>query len=83
MPDKSKDERMNRTIKEATVKRCHCDDHQQLRTHLANSIAAYNYGRRLKTLRGLTPFEAICKAWTVEPERFRLDPLPQMPGPNI
>ena len=76
-------ERMNRTIKDATVRRYHYDDHEQLRAHLADFIAAYNYGRRLKTLRGLTPFEAICKAWTAEPGRFRLSPLHQMPGPNI
>ncbi len=41
-------ERMNRTIKDATVKRFHCDSHDQLRTHLAHFIAAYNFGRRLK-----------------------------------
>ena len=40
-------------------------------------------GRRLKTLRGLTPYEAICKAWSTEPSRFRSNPLHQMPGPNI
>ncbi len=48
-------ERMNRTIKEATVKRFHYDDHNQLRQHLADFISAYNFGRRLKTLKGLIP----------------------------
>jgi len=48
-------ERMNRTIKDATVKRYHYDDHAQLEQHLADFIAAYNFGRRLKTLKGLTP----------------------------
>lgn len=43
-------ERMNRTIKDATVKRYHYDSHDQLRTHLADFIAAYNFARRLKTL---------------------------------
>lgn len=57
-------ERMNRTIKEATVKRYHYETHDQLRQHLTNFLAAYNFARRLKTLRGLTPYEAICKAWT-------------------
>ena len=75
-------ERMNRTIKEATVKRFHYDDHNQLRQHLADFISAYNFGRRLKTLRGLTPYEFICKCWTQEPERFTLDPIHQMPGLN-
>jgi transposase InsO family protein len=75
-------ERMNRTIKEATVQRFHYDDHQQLETHLADFVAAYNFGRRLKTLKGLTPYEFICKIWTIEPNRFRLDPIHQMPGLN-
>jgi transposase InsO family protein len=48
-------ERMNRTIREATVKRYHYDSHRQLQNHLADFINAYNYGRRLKTLKGLTP----------------------------
>ena len=75
-------ERMNRTIKEATVKRYHYDSHQQLEAHLHDFINAYNYGRRLKTLKGLTPFEYICKIWTINPERFTLDPTHQSPGLN-
>jgi transposase-like protein len=75
-------ERMNRTIKEATVKRFHYDDHDQLRRHLADFVLAYNFGRRLKTLKGLTPYEHICKCWTNEPERFTLNPIHQMPGLN-
>jgi transposase InsO family protein len=75
-------ERMNRTIKDATVKRFHYATHDQLRQHLADFVAAYNFGRRLKTLRGLTPYEFICQCWTKEPGRFTLNPLHQMPGPN-
>jgi transposase InsO family protein len=76
-------ERMNRTIKEATVKRFHYDDHNQLRRHLADFVSAYNFARRLKTLKGLTPYEFICKRWTSEPNRFIINPLQQMPGLNI
>jgi transposase InsO family protein len=76
-------ERMNRTIKDATVKRFHYVSYDQLRQHLTDFVAAYNFGRRLKTLRGLTPYEFICKRWTAEPERFTLNPLHQMPGLNI
>jgi hypothetical protein len=50
--------------------------------HLTDFISAYNYGRRLKTLKGLTPYEIIAKMWTKEPERFRLNPIHQMPGLN-
>jgi transposase InsO family protein len=76
-------ERMNRTIKDATVKRYHYDDHAQLRRHLSDFIDAYNFSRRPKTLKGLTPYEFICKCWTSEPERFKLNPLQKLPGLNI
>jgi transposase InsO family protein len=76
-------ERMNRTIKDATVKRFHYGSHEQLREHLTDFVIAYNFGRRLKTLRGLTPYEFVCQCWTKEPERFTLNPLHQMPGLNI
>jgi transposase InsO family protein len=75
-------ERMNRTIKEATVQRYHYDSHTQLEQHLNDFVEAYNFGRRLKTLKGLTPYEFICKTWTSQPERFTLNPLQQMPGLN-
>jgi transposase InsO family protein len=75
-------ERMNRTIKDATVKRFYYEDHDQLRRHLADFVAAYDFGRRLKTLKGLTPYEFICKISTAQPERFTVNPLQQMPGLN-
>ena len=74
-------ERMNRTIKDATVKRYHYDTHEQLRAHLQLFVDAYNHARRLKTLRGLTPYEQVLKVWTKEPERFRLNPSHHIPGP--
>jgi transposase InsO family protein len=76
-------ERMNRTIKDATVKRYHYDSHDQFSRHLADFVSAYNFGRRLKTLKGLTPYEFICKRWTIEPGRFKLDPIHQFSGLNI
>ena len=57
-------ERMNRTIKEATVKRYHYDSHAQLRRHIADFLDAYTFACRLKTLSGRTPYEYICKIWT-------------------
>lgn len=73
---------MNRTIKDATVKRSHDDDHSQLRTHLADFRAACNLARRLKTLGGLTPYEYICKIWISEADRFILNPIHQRQKPN-
>jgi len=67
-------ERMNRTIKDATVKRYHYGSHAQLKQHLQTFLMAYNFARRLKTLRGLTPYEYICSIWTKQPKRFNLNP---------
>lgn len=49
-------------IKDATVKRYHYVSRDELHHHLQLSVEAYNYSRRLKPLRGLTPYEAICQA---------------------
>ncbi len=73
---------MNRIIKEATVQRYHYDNHDQLRTHLTDFLTAYNFAKRLKTLRGLTIYEFICKCWQKEPDSFIFNPTHQMPGLN-
>lgn len=64
---------MNRTLKDATVNR-YCDSHQQLREHLATFLLAYNFAKRLKTLRGLTPYEFICQQYQQYPDRFHHEP---------
>ena len=73
---------MNRSLKEATVRRYHYDSHRQLEHHLAAFLDAYNFAKRLKTLRGLTPYEAICKAWADEPDCFKYDPTHLTSGLN-
>ena len=75
-------ERMNRTLKEATVRRYHYETHGKLRAHLKTFLDAYNFAKRLKTLRGRTVFEFITEKWTSEPQRFRLHPNHLMPKPN-
>lgn len=47
---------MNRSIKDATVKRYHYDNHAQLCVHLANFVDAYNFVRGREILPGLTPY---------------------------
>lgn len=68
--------------KNGQVERFRYDDRSPLRRHLQGFINACNVGRRLKTLRGLTPCEFLCKRWTSEPELFIIDPTRQMPGLN-
>jgi hypothetical protein len=41
---------MNRTIKDATVKRFYYESHDQLKQHHADFDAAYSIARRLKSL---------------------------------
>jgi len=55
-------ERTNRTLKEATVRRYYCENHDQLRTHLAAFVDAHNLPERDKSLNVLTPFEHIGNA---------------------
>lgn len=68
-------ERMNRTLKEATVYRYYYDTHQQLREHLQTFLMAYNLAKRLKTLAGLTPYEYVCQQWQRQPELFLNNPF--------
>ena len=75
-------ERMNRTIKDATTKRYHYDDHDQLEAHLDLFLDAYNHARRLKTLKGLTPAQFIWKEWQSRPELFHEEPCHLMAGLN-
>lgn len=76
-------ERMNRTIKDATVKRYHYENHDQLRKHLGDFVAAYNFARRLKTRRGLTPLRSHLQNMAHRAEPIYIKSEPQTPGPNI
>ena len=75
-------ERMNRTLKEATVKRYHYESHEKLKEHLHNFVNAYNFAKRLKTLKGLTAYEYIINIWKNEPERFKVNPIHHTLGLN-
>lgn len=76
-------ERMNRTLKEATVRSYHYLSHHHLREHLNSFLNAYNFAKRLKTLAGLTPFQFISQCWQNQPDRFRLNPFHLSLGLNI
>lgn len=47
---------MNRTIKDAPVKRYHYDSHDQLRAQFAEFIATNDFARQLKTLNDFIPY---------------------------
>lgn len=73
-PTNTRGERMNWTIKDATVQRFHDDSHDRLRRRLVDFVAAYEFARRLKTLQGLTPYEHIRNAGLQIPNRSASSP---------
>lgn len=74
-------ERMNRTIKDATVKAFHYENLDSLKAHVLSFVAAYNFAKHLKALRWRTPFESIAEAWTKDPSPFKINPRHLIPGP--
>ena len=79
-------ERMNRTLKEATIKRFPYETSAHLNTHLQTFLVAYNFAKRLKRLKrlkGLTSCEFICAEWRKNPTTFIRDPADLTPGPYI
>ena len=75
-------ERMNRTVKDATIKAFHDPNLESLKAHVLAFVSAYNFAKHLKALRWRTPFEAVCHAWTTTPDVFKLNPRHLIPGPN-
>jgi transposase InsO family protein len=75
-------ERMNRTVKEATIKAFHYPDLEALKAHVVAFVQAYNFGKHLKALRWRTPFQTICDAWTKDPSIFKINPHHLIAGPH-
>jgi transposase InsO family protein len=75
-------ERMNRTVKEATVTVFHYPDLEALRAHVLAFVTAHNFAKHLKALRWRTPFQAICDAWKTDPSDFKINPHHLIPGPH-
>jgi transposase-like protein len=75
-------ERMNRTVKDATVRAFHYETLDNLKAHLDAFITAYNFAKHLKSLRWRTPFQIICDAWTKDPAPFIINPHHLIPGPH-
>lgn len=56
-------ERMNRSIKESTIKAYEHEGLEQLREHVHAFVQSYSFGKHLKALRWKTPFRAMWEAW--------------------
>jgi len=73
-------ERLNRTLKEATIRQYHYQDATELNTHLQTFLQAYNGGKRLKKLHGQTPYQFVCAQFAQNPGIFIRDPTHDFPG---
>lgn len=73
-------ERMNRAIKDATVKLSHYDELESLKAHILAFVTAYNFAKHLKALRWRTPYQAIRQAWTNHTSIFKIKPHHIMQG---
>ena len=75
---------MNRTLKEATVKRFYYETRQHLRRHLTDLVNAYNFARKTQDpQRTHTLRIYLLSLWTKEPQRFKLNQTHLTLGPNI
>jgi len=73
-------ERMNRTVKDATIKVYHYDDLESLKAHILTFVTAHNFAKHLKALKWRTPYQVICQAWTKDPSIFKINPHQLIPG---
>ena len=75
-------ERMVRTLKQATVRAFHYASIHELRRHVTDLLAAYNFAKQLKALRWRTPYETLAAVWRSRPQLFRVSPDHLTLGPN-
>jgi len=75
-------ERMNRTVKDATIGAFRYPDLEALKAHVPAVVAAYNFAEHLEALRWRAPFRAVRDAWKAGPPPFKVDPRHPIPGPH-
>lgn len=67
-------ERFNGTLKEATTKKYFYESPEQLKKHLQDYLWVYNYAKKLKALKFMTPYEKILLEYEKQPELFKRNP---------
>lgn len=75
-------ERMNRTIKDATVKTYFYEKLDELKQHLMLWLLMYNHQKKLKSLNYKSPYDKLIEEFGNEPKLFNLDPRHKLQGLN-
>ena len=76
-------ERMNRTIKEATIKIYFYEDLDELKKHLMLWLLMYNYEKKLKSLNYESPYDIILKEFDEKASNFKESPSQKLKALNI
>ena len=63
----------NKTIKNATTKKYFYTTFAEFETHLALFLQAYNFGKRLRSLKYLTPFQKLFDYYKNDKKLFNVD----------
>ena len=63
----------NKTIKNATTKKYFYTTFAQFETHLVLFLKAYNFGKRLRSLKYLTPFQKLVDYYKNDKKLFNVD----------
>lgn len=72
----------DRTIEDATVKTCHYDDLESLKTTSRPLSPHTTSPTPSKSCDGERPYQVVCKAWTKNPAIFKIDLHHLIPGPH-
>lgn len=72
----------NKIIKQATTKRFHYENFEQLKKHLMTFMLYYNHQRALKSLKFKTPWELIQQCYNDDKQSFRENPNHKIVGLN-
>jgi transposase InsO family protein len=75
-------ERMNRTLKEATIKKYYYESQKQREQHIKQFIEAYHYASQLKVIGFISPVQFILNEYQVKSWLFHSDPNHYFKGHN-
>jgi transposase InsO family protein len=73
---------MNRVIKDATTKQFHYEDVVAFKKHLMAFLMLYNFQRLLKSLKFISPWQAVCQYYSINPSAFTENPNCKIVGLN-
>jgi transposase InsO family protein len=73
---------MNRVIKDATTKQFHYESVEAFKKHLMAFLMLYNFQRLLKSLKFISPWQAVCQYYSINPSAFTENPTCKIVGLN-